>query len=468
MLTYRFRCYPTIEQIEKITKIDNALKSIFNQMLYNMIENYKSKNELNKNGVKVLNGGKVIEIMALEQNAWIKEEKMPMQVFHNMVFYEFDSCKNNYIKKNYKKYKENALEFNPKSEFGVPRFKKKNDTMSICYSNPKTAIVNKRVYLPKIGYVKLVEHRELEGKIKEIRLSKDTVGNFYLSIRTDHVSDETNLNLKNSDANKICGIDFGLKQWITLSDGTVYECPSFYRDEEEKIEGINKEISKLFECEIARRKAIFKKLKEQFPNEDDKKLKKQAEKKAESKRLKKLRKEVSVIQLKIANRRKAYIQNTVVDIFKKYPIVIIPNLYVKELQSVSESRVKDKNINKKFNDASLGMLKETFINVAKREGYICKLAVKSYPFSKTCSNCGVLNKDINTTISEIWECPDCKNKNNVFINSAINLKNLYLNNINDLLVDDPTDDKSYKKSLKKMEEEKQAQRDANNPNLKKE
>ena len=463
MLSYKFRCYPTKAQEIKIKEINNALKSVFNQLLYVMIYDYKNNLiELNKQGVKTLDAPKVVDILSLERNKWILDAGMPKQVFHNMVFYEFEKAKSNYIKKNYKKYKENKLEFNPKIEIGVPRFKKKNDNMSICFSNPKVTINSaKRIYIPKISDIKLVEHRELKGTIKEIRLSQDSIGHYYLSIRTDYneVKEQPNLN------QQVCGIDFGLKQWITLSDGTVYDCPSFYRDLEDRINEKNQRISELFEAELQRRKNIYKKLKEQNPDVDEKRLKKQAEIQAHSNRLEKLRKEVAVLQLKIANRRKAYIQNTVVEIYKKHPVVVIPNLYVRELQSVSASRVKDKNINKKLNDASLGLLKETFITVAKRDGYICKLALKSYPFAKTCSRCNEVNKDLDTTLTEEWTCPCCGAKNNTFLNSAFNLQKLYLDNKEELLVDEPTQDKSYKKSIKQLAEEKQEQRDANNPNL---
>ena len=465
MLNYKFRIYPSKEQIVQIEKINSALKSIFNQSLFDLIEKYKETKEIDFK--KVI---KVVDLMKQENNRWIKEENLPLQCFHNMIHYEFMTSVKNYIKQNYSKYKNGNLLFDAKNEYGVPRFKNKNDKMTICYSNPKTMIENGRIYLTKIGYLKIVEHRKLQGKIKELRLSKDNTGKYYLSIRTDY-SEVRPIEFIEYSEDKVCGIDFSLKQWITLSDGTSYDCPSFARDEEQRKAFLNTKKSALEDAYRIRKKAILKKLKIENPNEDLKILKKKAEKLAYSKHLENVKKELATLDLKIANRRKAFIEKIVNDIFKKYPVVVIPNLYVKELLSVSESRVKDKNINKKFTDASLGILKDTFIRIASREGLICKLARKDTPFVKTCTHCRNVNNDLDIfQIANLdnpeWECPSCKKVNNLFLNSAINLKKLFIEGKEDQLVNSPIEDSSYKKSLKQLEKEKQIQRDKNNPNLK--
>ena len=81
--------------------------------------------------------------------------------------------------------------------------------------------------------------RPIEGNIKQVTVKRDTLGDFYLTITTD---DEglTPEPLTGETA----GFDFGLKTFLTCSDGTKYESPLFYKRSARKIAKASRALSK--------------------------------------------------------------------------------------------------------------------------------------------------------------------------------------------------------------------------------
>lgn len=66
---------------------------------------------------------------------------------------------------------------------GYPRFKSRKDEQKIRYPQRfKIDAENGRIYLPKIGWVKVVFHRPLEGTPKNVTVSKTKSGKYFISI----------------------------------------------------------------------------------------------------------------------------------------------------------------------------------------------------------------------------------------------------------------------------------------------
>src|SRR5690606_30759 len=105
--------------------------------------------------------------------------------------------------------------FNKQNKF--PRFKSKFDRQS--FKVPQNVSVEDgKLVIPKFKEgIKLILHRQMEGKLLFATISKSTTGKYYVSI-------SWTVGHKPIDrSNKYVGVDTGIKELDTLSDGSSYE-----------------------------------------------------------------------------------------------------------------------------------------------------------------------------------------------------------------------------------------------------
>ena len=99
-----------------------------------------------------------------------------------------------------------------------PRFKKKGRSDSFRYPDPKQLKLdqaNSRLFLPKLGWLRYRNSREVLGTVKIITVSQ-SCGKWYVSIQTER---EVEQPISQGGA---VGIDVGIARFATLSDGTFY------------------------------------------------------------------------------------------------------------------------------------------------------------------------------------------------------------------------------------------------------
>jgi len=101
----------------------------------------------------------------------------------------------------------------------VPRFKKKGQHDSFRYPDPKQIKLdqaNSRIFLPKLGWVRYRNSREVLGTVKNVTVSQ-SCGKWFVSIQTEH-----EIQAPVPKATSAVGIDMGVTRFATLSDGTFY------------------------------------------------------------------------------------------------------------------------------------------------------------------------------------------------------------------------------------------------------
>ncbi|MDY7018412.1 MAG: transposase, partial [Nitrospirota bacterium] len=99
-----------------------------------------------------------------------------------------------------------------------PRFKKKSHSDSFRYPDPKQIKLdqaNSRIFLPKLGWLRYRNSRDVLGAVKNITVSQ-SCGKWFVSIQTER---EVAQPIPNGG---VVGIDMGLTRFATLSDGTFY------------------------------------------------------------------------------------------------------------------------------------------------------------------------------------------------------------------------------------------------------
>ncbi len=98
----------------------------------------------------------------------------------------------------------------------LPRFKKKHAArQSIAYPQ-RVKLDGNLAYLPKVGWVKAVVHREIVGKIKTVTVSRESTGKYYASILADDGQPEI---APLPHIERMTGIDLGLKDALVSSTG---------------------------------------------------------------------------------------------------------------------------------------------------------------------------------------------------------------------------------------------------------
>jgi putative transposase len=131
---------------------------------------------------------------------------------------------------------------------GFPRFRGMHRYNSFCYPQSGFELIGKEVRLSKLGCIRIKMHRPIEGEIKTCTIRKNASGDWIVSF-----SCEINIEAKPAKQEAI-GIDVGLENFATLSDGTKIENPRFLKKGEKKLAKAQAKLSKLEKGTKERRK----------------------------------------------------------------------------------------------------------------------------------------------------------------------------------------------------------------------
>lgn len=118
--------------------------------------------------------------------------------------------------------------FARRAEF--PRFKKKGYSDSFRYpQGTKLDQSNSRIFLPKLGWIRYRNSRDVMGTVKNVTIRK-TGDKWFVSIQTEReVADTVH------SSTSIVGVDLGIARFATLSDGTFIEPVSALKTNQQKL-----------------------------------------------------------------------------------------------------------------------------------------------------------------------------------------------------------------------------------------
>ncbi|RFD29642.1 cytosine methyltransferase [Pseudomonas sp. GL93] len=276
--------------------------------------------------------------------------------------------------------------FAKRAEF--PRFKKKWKSASFRYpQGMKIDESNNRIFLPKLGWMRYRNSRDLLGKAKNITISQ-SCGKWYASIQTER---EVEQSFPQGDA---VGIDLGITRFATLSDGTFYKPLNSFRQHESR-----------------RRKAqrvLSHKVK--FSNN-----------------WKKAKARVQRIHSHIGNARRDYLHKTTSTISKNHAMVCVEDLQVRNMSksAAGDSEQPGKNVRAKsgLNKSILDQgwfefRRQLDYKLAWNGGYL--VAVPPHYTSQTCPCCAHVCKDNRQTQAQFL-CVECGFEENADVVGAINV-----------------------------------------------
>jgi putative transposase len=123
---------------------------------------------------------------------------------------------------------------------GFPKFKKKGRSDSFRYPEPKQIQLdqaNSRIFLPKLGWLRYRNSRDVVGKVKNVTVSKHA-GKWFVSIQTER---EVNWPIPQGGA---VGMDMGIARLATLSDGTFYAPLNSFKRHEARLRKAQQALSR--------------------------------------------------------------------------------------------------------------------------------------------------------------------------------------------------------------------------------
>ena len=355
--SYKFCLYPNLEQRIFFGKTFGCSRFIWNQMLADKIAYYKETGETLKN----------TPAQYKKKFPWLKEVD------------SFALCN---VQLNLNKAYKSFFQ----SKFGFPNFKSKKTAQSYKTNNNhgSIALLEGKVRLPKVGWIKIKLHRQPKGMIKSATILKTATGKYFISI----LCEEEIMPLPKTDSN--LGIDLGLENFAILSTGEKISNPKF-------LTSLSKKLAR--EQKVLSRRGLL--------------AKKKGIKLSESSNYQKQKLKVARLHEKIANQRKDFLHQLSTHLIKNHDVICVEDL-------ASRNLMKNHHLARAIGDASWS----EFVRLLhyKADWYGKKVVIISrwFPSSQLCSACGVNSGKKALSIRE-WTCENCGTHHDRDINASLNI-----------------------------------------------
>lgn len=220
------------------------------------------------------------------------------------------------------------------------------------------------------------QSRRISGKVKTITIKRDSLGNFYVYI----VTDATDFEVRTRTGQSV-GFDFGLKKFLTASNGKDIISPLFFVRSSKLIQQACRELSRKKKGSNNRRRAKLK---------------------------------LARLYRKVYNQRHDFHFKLARQLCIEYDAICIEDLNVKAMQRLYGRKIGD-------------LAFSEFVNILKYEASKFGTTVievnRFFASSQICHCCGDKNPNVKDLAIREWTCPKCGTKHDRDHNAAINILN---------------------------------------------
>lgn len=350
----KLRLYPNNEQISLIELTFGCCRLVYNNGLAFRISAYENGEKTGYTATSAM----LTDMKKTDQYAFLKEvDSIALQ----QALRDLDRAYTNF--------------FEHRSRF--PQFRSKHNphqSYRTINQNDNIRIEGNRIKLPKLGFVKVKQSMEI-GHINNVTVERTPTGKYFVVLNVDFEPE-----VKPSTGS-VVGIDVGIKEFYTDSNGNVVNNPKHLEKAQRKLRREQRKLSR---------------------------------KTKGSKNYAKQKKRVAAVHEKVVNNRIDFLQKVSTVLIDENQTICVENLKIKNM-------VKNHNLAKHISSASWGK----FFNMLsyKSEWYgrdLIKIDT-FYPSSQTCSCCGFKNTEVKNLAIRQWNCPQCGKHHDRDENAAINI-----------------------------------------------
>jgi putative transposase len=272
-----------------------------------------------------------------------------------------------------------------------PRFKHKGTGDGFRYPDAKQFEIdqaNSRIKLPKLGWIRYRNSRDMPGQAKNITISQ-AGGKWYASIQT-----EREMPQPLPTATTAIGIDVGITRFATLSDGSLINPLSSFKRHQQRLAKYQKRMSR----------------KQKF-----------------SCNWKKARAKVQKVHTEIANARRDFLHKASTDLSLKHALIYVEDLKVSNMSKSAKGTIEapGRNVKQKAG-LNRSILDQGWAEFRRQLEYKTQwnggqlIAVAPQYTSQTCPGCAHVSKD-NRQSQALFLCVACGHTGNADHIGAINI-----------------------------------------------
>ena len=344
-----------------------ACRFVFNRALARQNENHEAGN-------KYIPYGKMASWLVEWKNAtetqWLKDaQSQPLQ----------QSLKD--LERAYKNF------FRKRAAF--PRFKKRGQNDVFRYpQGVKLDQENSRIFLPKLGWMRYRNSRQVTGVVKNVTVSQ-SCGKWYISIQT-----ESEVSTPVHPSASMIGLDAGVAKLATLSDGTVFEPVNSFQKNQKTLARLQRQLS---------RKVKF------------------------SNNWQKQKRKIQRLHSCIANIRRDYLHKVTTAVSKNHAMIVIEDLKVSNMSKSAAGTVSQPGRNVRAKSGlNRSILDQGWYEMRRQLEYKQLwsggqvLAVPPAYTSQRCACCGHTAKENRLSQSQ-FRCQVCGYTANADVNGARNI-----------------------------------------------
>ena len=366
--SYRFRLYPTTNQVELIHKTFGCTRVVYNHYL----EKQKALYDEGKDSLSCFDMIKDLKNFQVER-PYLKE---------------VDSCSLRCSLFNL----DDAFKRWYKGQGEYPKFKGKYNSKRSYRTNCISSTYKDKTYqsievdlkrhiikLPKLKEVSIKGYRDLEylpGRIINATIEQASTLKYYVSVLVEE--DDVYTKLK---PRKIIGIDLGIKDIVITSDNEKIGNPRLIEKYEKRIKRCARELSRRVKG---------------------------------SNNYNKTKKKLAVLHQKLKNARRYFIHQITKKLVIENDIIVTESLKLKDM-------IEEKRLSKQLTNVSLGDLCRVLEYKAKIYGKKYIKIDSYYPSSQECSRCGYKNEKVKDLSVRSWICPECGSYHDRDYNASYNI-----------------------------------------------
>ncbi|TAK14002.1 MAG: transposase [Anaerolineae bacterium] len=338
MKTFKYRLKPSRSQRTQLNRTLELCRWVFNETLATR----KNTWEQEKKNLSLYDTNKLLTLWKREHPEWVSVHSQVLQNVQERVDLAFKAF-----------FRRAKAGEKP----GYPRFRGSGTYNSFTFKQSGFELRDHDLLISRIGAVRIVLHRPIEGNVKTLTVQKDAVGNWYACFACEVEPEPMPL------CELAVGIDVGLESFATLTNGMKIENPRFFRQDEKELAKVQRRLSKA--------------------------------EKGTSQRARR-RKAVQHVHQRIANRRRDFAHKKSREWVNAFGFIAFEDLRIKNM-------LRNHRLAKSISDAAWRQLIQYTTYKAENAGRVVVM-VDPRNTSRMCSRCGTLV--VKSLSVRVHQCPN--------------------------------------------------------------